>query len=111
MKGRTKVQTKQVFILRLCRSEMRKSSYLAGSSMVGFAEGRIEAAHTPKTCRQGNLAERQIGFVNELFGEMQAPRVGNRNRTGAKMPHEKSSQLPRANPQTRCERVYSRIFQ
>src|SRR6266496_2747569 len=67
MKRRTKLQTKQVFIIRLYSDGTCETADLRRSLLISLAERAIEPTHTPETGGHSYLAHWQISFVNEFL--------------------------------------------
>ena len=66
---------------------------LRRSTMIEITNGHIEPPHTTKSGRNRNLRHGQLGFIDQLFGEVQAARVCYRTRCGAQMPKEQPSKV------------------
>src|SRR6185312_1880350 len=65
-----------------------------------IVKGFVEAPDAAEACRQRDFRHRHGGFVNELLGEEDAPRLCDHDRRSAQMLQEQSPQMALANAKT-----------
>src|SRR5262249_59507990 len=106
MEWRTEAQAEEVLIFRQHRGEMRQLPDLRWRAVVSFLEGAVEAAYTAEAGGDRDLSHWQSGLVDQLFGEVQAARLGHGHRRRAQMAQKQTAQMPRSDAQTRSQRVH-----
>ena len=62
--------------------------------MIDLADACVEAPHTSEARRERDLIHGQARLVDQLFREVQTPRLRDRNRRRSQMPQKQSPQMP-----------------
>src|SRR5260370_29559779 len=88
-----KAQAKHVFVLRLRGPVMSQFSELGRGPVIHTANGSVEAPHAPEAGGQRDMAHRQSSLVDQLFDEMQSPRLHHSDGWRAQMLQEQTPQM------------------
>ena len=73
------MEAEKVLILRLHILLSRQMSDLRRSSMIDLADTGVESPHATEAGSNCDLVHGQPGFIDELFREVQTPRLSYRN--------------------------------
>ena len=79
--------------------------------MIDLADAGVESPHAAKTGSESNLAHRQTGFVNELFGKLQPARLRHGAGCCSQVAQEQAAKMARANTQALGKHLHPAIFQ
>jgi len=91
--GWPKAEPEEILIFRLQASQARQAPNLGRRPVVDFANRCIEAASAPKARGESDLAHRQLRLVDQVFREMQAPRLGYRTGRRSQMLDKQAAKM------------------
>ena len=84
---------------------LSRAPQIAGRTSVQFLKRGIEPTDTAKSRCHRHLRHRQFRFIDQLLGEMHAPRLCYRDGCSSQMLQKHSAQMPRPEPQSLCQFV------
>jgi hypothetical protein len=78
--------------------------------MEEFSKYFVEPAQAAEARRQCNFSHGHVGFVDEVLGEKDPPRLGHGNGRSSEVLQKQSPQLALANAKAFCQRIHTFAF-
>src|SRR6266550_455334 len=109
--GWPETKAEQILVFRLYRCLPHQMPDLSRRPMIDPPDGGVESSNASEARGNRQLAHRQRGFVDQLFCEVQTPRVSDRTGRCPQMSQEQAPKMTGPNAQPFCQSFHAAIFQ